>query len=482
MKKYFLLIISLGLIVIFLYLNGGIPAISQKLPHPQREIQAQKIQFLYLLLVVPAILCLSSVLSQLRPLARGLGYSGHWLFTLDRRYFMVLVFFIGFASSALIQYFYLHKLPTIIDSHNNYFQAKIFAQGRIWAPSYPDTEKFFDFVAIMNKDGKRYGSVFAGHPMVLCLGEILGVAWLVNPIQGGLIVIFIYLLGAVFFTDTVGRFAAILSLSSPFKIFQCAIFMVHPTVTLWILIFLWILFRYFEKPLLQRAIWLGLSAGFLYLVRPQSAFPILVPFALYYCVYLLRRQIPVIHTFITVFLIIFSINGSFLYNKRLTGEYLVTPRDIVAPSLTLGFGDKVGKPMGEGRFSGHTWANGCRHTAENCKLLSRESLCWGGFTFLFLLPAFWSQRKSVIPFLMLLSGLLLMTLFFAYPINSPLFGPRYYFELLPFYLLLIAQGMVFTRTWIKEHTETWWGKGLDESTIPAIVIPLFILFAFIFIV
>lgn len=444
---------SVAILFVFVKHFHGIPTIDWADNPDQKEKVAREIQLYQLGLVFPAVVLALLGLSGFSKLMTGMKKLNQVILIMPRWLFCLVLFGGACAGSAFLNAHYLHRSPQIIDSHNYYFQARIFKEGRIWVPSEPTMEKFFNFMAIMDTDGRRYGSSFPGHPFFLAIGEFLGVAWLVNPGQGGLIVVLIYMLGTVLFSEGTGRLAGILALCSPFRLFQCSLFMAHPTATLWILVALVVLFHYFRENRASRALFLGFSIAILYLTRPQSAAPVLLPFGFYYLWFLLRGRVSSRHVVLIIVPLVLAITGSFFYNKQLTGDYFVSPRDIASPSLKLGFGADVGRPLPGGGFTGHSLASGLRNTRGNLQLLVRDALGWGGWTVIFLILGIILTRARTVPTLLLLSGLVLMGLFMAYPINSPLFGARYYFEWLPLYLLLLAQGMSGTVKVIQTRTE-----------------------------
>jgi len=442
MRNIFLVLFGCVLIQVFLHHFSGIPEIQWNLTAVQKEQIAREVQYYYLLLVVPAVFLIVLGLNRAGLLIRSINQLTSFIVNMPRKYFMVTLFVLAFSASAWVSSHYLHRSPQIIDSHNYYFQARIFTLGRLWVPSEPYMEKFFNFPAIMDTDGRRYGSSFPGHPFFLAVGEYFSLPWLVNPLQGGLIVVMIYLLAATIFSEQVGRLAGILVLFSPFRLLQCALFMAHPTATLWILVFLYILFHYFKDRMASRAILLGIVSAVLYLTRPQSAVPVLLPFGVYYIWSLVRGKVPFRHIVVLVLPVVVAITAGFLYNRGLTGEFFISPRDIASPSLRLGFGPDVGRPLPDGTFSGHSLSNGLAYTRDNFLLLIRETIGWGGWTVIFALFAVGAGRSErTIRLLLLLSGCCLMALFAAYPINSALFGPSYYFEWMPLYLILVAVGM-----------------------------------------
>lgn len=462
---------------------GGIPSIESGMPFADRENIARTIQFWQMILLFPGIVLISISLTRVDWIRLFFDRVWSFLKSVPRTWFIIVIFVLGLSFSLYFTVYHIHFYPQIIDSHNYYFQSKLFASGRLWVPSETVHQKFFHFIGIMDVGGRRYASSLPGHPIILAVGQLARVPWLVNPVQGGLIVVMIYLLGGLLFTEEIGRFASILSIFSPFRVFQCAIFMSHPTTTLFILIALYALFKSLKSGKYGYTVLFGFCSGFLYLIRPQSAFPILLPFGLYYIYANVRQKRKLYHIFLPIVFVILALAGQAFYNKQLTDDYLVSPRDIVAPSLRPGFGSEVGRPLPDGTFSGHSVKQGLEYTKTNLLLLNREALCWGGFTFLFLIPAILlSGDKRYLIVLMCFSALLTILLYFTYPINSPLFGPRYYFEWFPLYLLSVVVGIFTSLEWIQRMLSRTSFKNGEHLLHPVVLFFFLFLAAWIVIV
>jgi len=117
------------------------------------------------------------------------------------------------------------RVPHVQDSIAQLFQARIFAEGRLWFPS-PPLREFFDYAHMVN-DGRWYSQYPPGHALLLVPGVWLGAPWLVNPVLAGLGVAATYLLSRVTFDRATARVSALLALVSPFLLFMAAGFMSH---------------------------------------------------------------------------------------------------------------------------------------------------------------------------------------------------------------------------------------------------------------
>lgn len=107
------------------------------------------------------------------------------------------------------------------DEYAYLFQAELFAGGRLWAEAHPLPEFFpAPFIADVQE---RLFSVFPhGWSFILVPGVWAGVPWLLNPLIGALTLILIHRMGLRHFDRPTARWAVIITLCSPFFLFNTA--------------------------------------------------------------------------------------------------------------------------------------------------------------------------------------------------------------------------------------------------------------------
>ena len=101
-------------------------------------------------------------------------------------FFLLFFFLLAFILTNLGSYFLFEHIPHVTDSIKQVFHGKIFATGRLAAPSHP-LKEFFDFRGTMNDmrgDGKWYSEYPPGHSFLMMLGALISAPWLVNPVLG----------------------------------------------------------------------------------------------------------------------------------------------------------------------------------------------------------------------------------------------------------------------------------------------------------
>jgi hypothetical protein len=124
-----------------------------------------------------------------------------------------------------------------------------------------------------------------------------------------------------------------------------------------------------------------------------------------------------------------------LDNDALTGSPWTLPRALFAPSDRFGFGDGIGFHMR------HTLAAGLANTDELLTLWQFDAVGW---------PPLFTYGLALLPFLLgrahawdalALGGVLAFVVaYVAYFYHGIALGPRYYFEAMPWLLLLLARG------------------------------------------
>ena len=125
-----------------------------------------------------------------------------------------------------------------------------------------------------------------------------------------------------------------------------------------------------------------------------------------------------------------------LYNQRLTGSPLLLPRTIFDPADHFGFGDGIGF------HQRHTLAAGLANTDELLTILQFDLFGWPPLFALGLLglPLFVGRPRT---WDLLAAGgfLAFVVAYTAYFYHGIALGPRYYFEAMPWLLLLAGRGV-----------------------------------------
>jgi hypothetical protein len=216
----------------------------------------------------------------------------------------------------------------ITDDENVYaFMARVFASGRLSAPSPPGPIRaFFDNQFIVN-DGKWYGMFFPGHGFLLAIGQWVGAARWVPTASAVATALLAFLVARRAF----GRRAAVLTLGllvlSPYFVMSSATLLAHSTAALFLAVFVYAILRAQDagaSPLWWLAA--GLAVGWAGLTRPLSGAAFVVPWA----VWLLARLARDGSARRLAGTVLFALGGTAafvvlcLYNLTLAGAPFVT--------------------------------------------------------------------------------------------------------------------------------------------------------------
>ena len=190
------------------------------------------------------------------------------------------------AAAAFVSHAVFGRIPHVQDSVAQLFQARIFASGRLWAPS-PPLPEFFAYPHVIN-DGRWYAQYPPGHALLLTPGVWLGVPWLINPLLAGLGTAAVYLLAREVYDRRVASWAALLALLSPFLIFMAGGMMSHVGAFCLLTLHAWLLLRAVRTGGVGSGVAAGACLAGAVLVRPYAALAGAAPLVLWAGVRVLR--------------------------------------------------------------------------------------------------------------------------------------------------------------------------------------------------
>ena len=129
--------------------------------------------------------------------------------------------------SALLAVVVYERHPHVQDEVKYLLQARYYAHGMLSMPAPPVPEAFQLYLFEVGARG-WYSVITPGWPMVLAIGELLHVAWLVNPLLTGLNIVLAYVLLRSFYDLRTTRIATALLLLSPMHVFLGMSYMAQP--------------------------------------------------------------------------------------------------------------------------------------------------------------------------------------------------------------------------------------------------------------
>ncbi|MBF0128291.1 MAG: hypothetical protein HQM02_13905, partial [Magnetococcales bacterium] len=119
---------------------------------------------------------------------RGVAFLDRWLPVLGRHPWRVAALALPFMVAGT-RWGY-HAYPLAMDEFLPYFQAQVFASGRLWAEFPPDLVRWLMgnsvLTTINDQTGKMISNYWPGFALLLTPFTLVGLPWLLNPLLGAL--------------------------------------------------------------------------------------------------------------------------------------------------------------------------------------------------------------------------------------------------------------------------------------------------------
>jgi len=342
----------------------------------------------------------------------------------------VAVLGVWLAASVYVSLRVFQQLPHILDAVSYTFQAGVFASGALGqlAPPVPDAFKGPFEVLWQERIFSQYPP---GAAAVYALGAKATLEWLVGPLACAVLIGATAWSAATIYGKRAGLAALGLGVISPFILFQSGSYLSHPIAGMFVAC---ALLAFVQAETRTDARWYAVTGALLggaFLAREVAG----VLFALPLGVRLVSKKrwgpLSQVVAFGLPFLVIYL-----LYNLRQTGSPFLLPRMLFNPTDHFGFGDGVGF------HTRHTLAAGLANTDELLTILQFDLFGW---------PPLFALGLVSLPFLLgraaawdwLAAGgfLAFVVAYVCYFYHGIALGPRYYFEAMPWLLLLGARGL-----------------------------------------
>ncbi len=328
----------------------------------------------------------------------------------------------------------LEGIPHVQDSVAYYFQSKIYASGRLWTEA-PELPEFFEQQYMIEHEGRLFSQYPYGFPILLAVGRILGIPYVVNPALGGLSILLFAFLARKLFDGSTVNLSVLLMTVSPFFLMMSGTYMSHSAGMFYALAALYLTISNRKRLSLLKGLGAGFSLTLLAATRPLNA----LPTGMVMCVFLVHmifrdRKIPyrriagLIAGLGLGGIVFLSFNYAMTNDPFRTTYSLSVGRDIIGSQV--GFGPKVNLTGSINNldvlFSSlmaalFPWPN----------ILTTAPLLFG-----LLYP-----RKCAGYYSAAGGFLLTAAAYFFFVRASVCYGPRYYYEALPFIILLSVRGL-----------------------------------------
>ncbi len=372
---------------------------------------------------------------------------GKWVFTFSA---------LGFLLCASTSYWVFHTKAQIVDEVNYIFQAKIFADGDLWAVPPPVGAKYFWIPYFIQEQDRWFSSFFPGQSALLALGERFSLAFLVNPLLVAMLVGITAWSGRILFSKTIGLIAALMCIASPFVLLQGGSYLSHIYPACVVTFVLTYLFAKKNASAPLSEVVVGLLTGSLLLFRPLSALVLGVFYLLFLMIGFFSKKNAEANRGIVRRILFFGIGNipallAFLiFNYAMTGNPLLTPHEVALPGEQLKWG-----------------VHSIKNTLINVMGLSVDLV---GFPIISLIPImlfFISKHPMARP----LAGYTIFHLlaYGVYPYHGLSYGPRFYFDLAPL-LLLVSSKSLFDIVPKLFHVDVGYVKSYSMSCVLASVV------------
>ncbi len=334
-----------------------------------------------------------------------------------------------------------HGQPHIYDASAYLFAAKMYATGHLSVP-IPSVVDHFPGPFMVQHGGQWFGQYPPGTSLTLVPGIWLGVPWLVVPVLGTFALLGIGLIAARLFDRRVATLAVVLGALSPFYSYIAASYLSHAVTLFYLTWGSWALLRFFQGGARWNLPLAALFFGMGYLTRDQ---PTLLFVAVVFPGILLLAFRWVRDSWqqwrkwglfsLTIALVFFVL--TLCFNARLTGNPWITPRTLFFAADHWGFGQDVGF------YGQHTLAAGFMNLDQLLTILAIDLYGWPFYlTLAFLALPFLTWRATTADWFCLICIIVLVGAYVGYFYHGIYLGPRYFFETLPFLLILTARGFL----------------------------------------
>jgi len=357
-------------------------------------------------------------------------------------------------ATLIVRHWVLHGAQIADDETTYVFIARTLLYGRLVNPSPGDVD-FFANQFMIASEHAWYGKYPIGHPLLLMLGEAVGLRVLVVPLVSAGCLALTYVIGRRLLGAREATLASLLVLASPQFVFTAATQLSQPSAALFMLLGAYALLRWEEE---QRAAWVwlaGAALGFGLLVRPLPG----VLFAAAGLAYVGLRAAGTpaqgLRPFAQLALPVLAAVGVFaLVNAAQTGD-----------ALRTGYHEAHGANFGVATFASKPGLFGSSLGAA----VLRQSFWLTGFPLAVALLAFVGPPgRLALPCTLVVAG-------YAYRLIAPKTvvastGPIYVMEVVPLLALLLARGSAGLARRLEQHGHAEGGREVAAMWLAAGVV------------
>lgn len=324
----------------------------------------------------------------------------------------------------------MEGIPHVPDDAAYLFMAKNFATGHV-ITTIPIPWQFVDyFPSILAASSEKWLFVYPfGHPLVLSIGFLLGFPNIIPPLIGCLSIFFLFLIAKNLYGRTTAFFLLPLPFLSPFFLQNASSFMSHNTSAFYLTLSLFFLTHglLHKKPLYL--ISTGIFMGLLFNTRPLTAVPFLI---IGFLIFFFQKKLPLkkgLYFFIGLIPLLLS--------------YLAFNHMTAGSALQFQYYNQIGGFFQNNNLSPAEFVN-TRFQNVNTLFQSFGPMLFNVFplvAYLLLLAPFILKKSNFWDRFFLLAILALPLTYFFYNGTFIMYGPRFWYETIPFIFLLSARAL-----------------------------------------
>mgnify|MGYP000969845351 CR=1 FL=1 len=329
------------------------------------------------------------------------------------------------------------RAPHILDAVAYTFQARTFAMGDLWVRA-PFVEDAFPIPFSVLSRGRWFAQYPPGTAALLAVGYWLRLPWLVEPVLAAGSVLLLALATRRQYGPGTALLVVLLLVTSPFLLLIAGSFLSHVPALFFVCVALYAAVCYVERPRAWLAGGIAMALGLALLTRELVGvlygFALLAP-VMWHGIRLRGRRFWV--DALTAGLVALGAVGLYLgYNAALTGQPFLLPRMLFNSADVLGFG------KGIGFYGEHTLASGLVNMEQQLVSLGFYLAGWPyGFSLAVMVLPLVTRRLGDWDGTYLSVAGLFVVVYVAEFYHGIAFGPRYYFEALPAFVVLTVRGL-----------------------------------------
>ncbi len=345
------------------------------------------------------------------------------------------------ATAGLLSWVISHTLyqgvPTGADENSYVFQAHNFAEGRIARPYPPLADYLKQGMIILDEKAGWLSRYPPGHPLWLTPGVWLGSIYSMIALAAAAALWFTCAAAAQAGLSAVT--AGLLLLLSPFFILMYGTQLSHTSGMAAVALMLYGYLGWLRTERWPWAALAGLAWSFFFLNRTYTAMLMAIPFGLHALWTGARhRRWPIVLGVVAfASCATLGVISYLVYNKLAVGGFFTATYLYYAPTEGLGFGPR----RLQGYAVEHTLARGLGFLKDDVHQLNRWLFGWPGSLIAAIGLGLLGWKRWTAPVLAATVAVWIGYVFFWFPGVTDAGGPVYFFETIPFLILLTASGL-----------------------------------------